>query len=281
MKISFIGLGRMGRELVVHLIDAGHDVTVWNRSAPAAEEVGARGATVARSAAEAVSGAEVVVSALFGPDTVREVILDTGLPFVPSALWIDVTTVAPADAATFAAWAADAGVRYVHSPVIGSLAPARAGRLAVLVGGDPDAVKEAAGIVSVWADPDKLRIVDSAPKAATGKLIANLALAISMEGVVEALRLGHSNDLSTDEVLSMLALTSLAPLAGSKGDVIRDRSFDDTQFSVDLLLKDTRLMIASSRVPLPAVSTVHDALEDASRDGRGEKDIAVLAERDG
>jgi hypothetical protein len=49
---------------------------------------------------------------------------------------------------------------------------------------------------------------------------------------------------------------------------------------VDGLLKDTRLMIASSRVPLPAVSTVYEALEDTSRDGRGAKDIAVLAERD-
>jgi 3-hydroxyisobutyrate dehydrogenase len=211
---------------------------------------------------------------------VREVVLDAGLPFAPSALWIDVTTVAPADAATFAAWAADAEVRYVHSPVIGSLAPARAGRLAVLVGGEPDAAKEAAGIVSLWADPDKLRIVDSAPKAATGKLIANLALAVAMEGVAEALRLGHSNDLSTDEVLETLSLSTLAPLAAVKGDVIRNRSFDDTQFSVDGLLKDTRLMIASSRVPLPAVSTVYEALEDASRDGRGAKDIAVLAERD-
>jgi 3-hydroxyisobutyrate dehydrogenase len=280
MKISFIGLGRMGRELVVHLIDAGHEVTVWNRSAPAAEEMEARGATVAGSAAAAVDGAEVVVSALFGPDTVREVILDAGLPFAPSALWIDVTTVAPVDAAAFAAWAADAGVRYVHSPVIGSLAPARAGRLAVLVGGDPAAAKEAAGIVSVWADPDKLRMVDTAPKAATGKLIANLALAVSLEGLVEALRLGHSNDLSTEDVLATLTLTTLAPIAGAKGDMIRERAFDDTQFSVDLLLKDTRLMIASSRVPLPAVSTVYEALEDASLDGRGEKDIAVLAERD-
>ena len=280
MRISFIGLGRMGRELVVHLIDAGHEVTVWNRSAPAAEEIGAHGATVAQSAAGAVADAEVVVTALFGPDTVREVVVDAALPFAPSALWIDVTTVAPADAAAFAAWASEAGVRYVHSPVIGSLAPARAGRLAVLVGGEADAAKEAAGIVSVWSDPDKLRIVDSAPKAATGKLIANLALAVSMEGVVEALRLGHSNGLSTEDVLSTLALTTLAPLAAFKGDVIRDRSFDDTQFSVDLLLKDTRLMIASSRSPLPAVSVVHEALEDASRDDRGAKDIAVLAERD-
>ncbi|WP_426515414.1 NAD(P)-dependent oxidoreductase [Diaminobutyricibacter sp. McL0618] len=280
MRISFIGLGRMGRELVVHLIDAGHEVTVWNRSAPAAEEVGERGATVAQTAADAVAGAEVVVSALFGPDAVREVIVDGGLPFVPSALWIDVTTVAPADAAAFADWASKAGVRYVHSPVIGSLAPARAGRLAVLVGGDPDAATEAAGIVSVWADPDKLRMIDSAAKAATGKLIANLALAVSMEGLVEALRLGHSNHLNTDEVLSTLALSTLAPLAAGKGDTIRQRAFDDTQFSVDLLLKDTRLMIASSRSPLPAVSVVHEALEDASRDGRGEMDIAVIAERD-
>ena len=96
MDIAFLGLGRMGRELVPHLIDAGHRVTAWNRSPGPAEAIGRRGARIASTAAEAVDGAEAVVSVLFGPETVREVIVDGGLPWRPGALWIDVTTVAPA-----------------------------------------------------------------------------------------------------------------------------------------------------------------------------------------
>ncbi len=85
----------MGRELVPHLIDAGRRVTVWNRSPEAAETIGAH---VAATAAEAVAEADAVVSVLFGPEAVRETITEAALPWRPGMLWIDVTTVSPADA---------------------------------------------------------------------------------------------------------------------------------------------------------------------------------------
>jgi 3-hydroxyisobutyrate dehydrogenase len=277
MNIAFLGLGRMGRELVPHLLDAGHQVTAWNRSPGPAESIGRRGARIAGSAAEAVEGADAVVSALFGPDTVREVILSGDLPFASDALWVDVTTVAPADATEFATWAERAGVRYVHSPVIGSLAPARAGKLGVLVGGEQDAARAARKIVALWADPDKLRMLDSPAKAATGKLIANLALAISAEALIESLRLGAAGGLEPQEVLDTLGITTIAPIAAMKGETIVGGKFDDTQFSAALLAKDTRLMLATSTEPLPAVGLVADALQRAVDDGDGEKDFTVIA----
>ncbi len=278
MKIAFLGLGRMGRELVPHLIDAGHQVTVWNRSPEPAESMGRRGAQVAATAADAVDGAETVVSALFGPDAVREVIVDGHLPFARDTLWIDVTTVSPADARAFAEWAAGAGVQYVHSPVIGSLAPARAAALGVLIGGEQDAARKARTVVSLWADANKLRMLDSPDKAATAKLVANLALAVSAEGLIESLRLGEAGGLQPDEVLDVLGLTALAAIAGMKGRAIVDRAFDDTQFSASLLAKDTRLMLATADAPLPAVALVSAALERAVEEGRGELDFSVIAD---
>jgi 3-hydroxyisobutyrate dehydrogenase len=277
MNIAFLGLGRMGRELVPHLLDAGHQVTAWNRSPGPAESIGRRGARIVGSAAEAVEGADAVVSALFGPDTVREVILNGDLPFASGALWVDVTTVAPADATGFATWAEDAGVRYVHSPVIGSLAPARAGKLGVLVGGEQEAARAARKIVALWADPDKLRMLDSPAKAATGKLIANLALAVSAEALIESLRLGAAGGLEAQEVLDTLGITTIAPIAAMKGETIVRGKFDDTQFSAALLAKDTRLMLATSTEPLPVVALVSDALQRAVDDGDGEKDFTVIA----
>ena len=277
MDIAILGLGRMGRELVTHLIDAGHHVTAWNRSPEPTETVGRRGARIASSPAEAVEGADAVLTVLFGPDAVREIVVDGRLPVPAGALWIDVTTVAPTDADEFAAWAASAGIHYVHSPVVGSLAPARAGSLAVLIGGEHDAVRKARGIVSLWADPDKIRTFDTPAKAAAAKLVANLALAISMEALSESLRLGGAGGLSGDEVLSLLPLTSIAPIAAMKGPVVLSGDFDDTQFSAALLAKDLRLMLATADVPLPAAALVAAELQRAVDAGHGDKDFSVIA----
>jgi 3-hydroxyisobutyrate dehydrogenase len=279
MRIAFLGLGRMGRELVSHLIDNGHDVTVWNRTASAAEPFAAR-ATVAPSAADAVREAEVVMTTLFGPHAVRQVVVDPALPIPDGTLWIDVTSVGPADAAWFARWAESKGIRYVHSPVVGSLGPARQGALGVLVGGQVDDVSATTPIVSVWAAPGRLRTYETAAKAATAKLVSNLSLAVAMQGMVEALRLGHAGGLSTGEVLDALDRTMLSEINDLKGDVVRGGEFTDTQFSASLLRKDARLMLHTSDEPLPALAVAFDALTHAVRAGHGEEDFSVMASAD-
>ncbi len=279
MKIAFLGLGHMGSELATHLVPA-HEVTVWNRTSAATDAIGKLGASIAGTAAEAVGNAEVIVSVLFGPDTVRDVITTSALPIKPQTLWIDVTTVSPADAAEFAAFASSARIDYVHSPVIGSIMPARAGTLGVLVGGSADAVHRATEIVSLWADPAKLHSYDSAEKAALGKLIANLSLATATQGVIEALRLGHSGEFTTDEVLNLLAITPLAAMAALKRDAIENATFDQAQFSVKALAKDAGLMLKTSEHPLPSLTALDEALQTAIRSGKGDWDFSVVLEAD-
>ena len=280
MKIAFIGLGRMGRELVLHLLADGQDVTVWNRTASATQVGAQRGARVAHTAEEAVRDAEVVVTTLFGPDTVREVVTEPDLPIPHGALWIDVTSVSPEDAESFARWASVRNIRFVHSPVVGSIAPARAGALGVILGGDAEAVEAAKPIVSLWAAPDRLNVYDSPAKAATAKLVANLGLGVAMQAFVESLRLGHAGGLSTEEVLGALEGTALAGIRAVKGDMVLDERFADTQFSASLLHKDAGLMLRTSRTPLPAVTAVFASLEEAIRAGRGEDDFSVIAADD-
>jgi 3-hydroxyisobutyrate dehydrogenase len=277
MKIAFLGTGRMGRELARHLLDDGHELTVWNRTASAAESLVKDGAHPAENPQAAVGGADAVLTVLFGPDAVREVVIDPPLPIKRGAVWIDITTVSPADATSFTAWAAERGVHYAHSPVIGSLAPARARALGVLLGGDDEAVAGATPIVSTWAAPDRLRVYESAAKAATGKLVANLAVAVAMQGFVEALRLGHSGGMTTDEVITALDRTPLSMIKDLKAANVRDGRFDDTQFSADLLSKDTRLITQTSEYPLPALTAAYEALESARNAGRGDDDFAVIA----
>ncbi|AWE41901.1 MULTISPECIES: NAD(P)-dependent oxidoreductase [unclassified Actinobaculum] len=275
MRIAFLGTGRMGTELALRLLAAGHELRVWNRTAAKAEPVVDAGATFA-SPADAVVNADLVMTCLFGPDTVRDVVLGTDL--LPAGVtWADITTISPADAAAAANWAEDRHIKYVHTPVVGTLGPARAGTLGVYVGGtDPQARKLVTSAVSAYADPSRLRPLETAAEAATAKLLANLALAVTAQGVAEAIRLGASQGFSPDRVLDLLAGTSLSWMARFKRDFALERDTADAQFSANAIAKDARLMLHSANEPLPATTAALESLVRAQRAGLGEHDFSVI-----
>ena len=195
----------MGTELARRLLNEqdGIELTVWNRTAERAQPLVEEGAELAASPTEAVVNAEVIITSLFGPDDVREVVVEPQL--IPAGVtWIDTTTVSPNDAREFAA----AVETYVHAPVVGTLGPAREGKLGVYVGTPDDARREQAmSLAESWAGEDKLIGVEAAATAAIGKLLANLALAVTAEGLLEALQLGESEGLDSEVVLQMLDIT--------------------------------------------------------------------------
>jgi len=279
MKLAFLGLGRMGRELVAHILtDDSYEVTVWNRTPSKADAAVAAGAVLADSAADAVRDADVVVSCLFGPQSVREVILDAELPLASSAVWMDVTTVGPEMARQCDDWAASRGLRYVHAPVLGSLGPAKAGDLGVLIGGsDVEARAQARSISSLWADPDRVIEYDNAALAAVGKLVVNYGLAACMQGLIEASRLGVAGGLTPDQAVTLVGLpkTPLSVMTGMKGQTMLSGDYTNTQFSTNLLAKDVRLMLELA--DLPALKVALKSLEDAQSRGQGEDDFSAMA----
>ncbi len=266
----------MGTELARHLL-ADHELTVWNRTPERAQPLVEEGATLASSPAAAVAEAELIISCLFGPDDVREVITTPGL--IPTGVtWIDTTTISPADARSFA----QACDSFVHAPVIGTLGPARAGQLGTYVG-TPDAQRraEAMGIVSAWAAPEKLKGVESAAAAATGKLLANLALSVTAEGVLEALALGEAEGFDAAAVLDMLHITGLSFMAGLKAPfILGERSTEPGDFTVDALCKDSHLMTSTVRAAggpaLPAVEAAIARFEAEQDAGRGNTDFSSI-----
>ncbi|MGP5055921.1 NAD(P)-dependent oxidoreductase [Brachybacterium paraconglomeratum] len=292
MRIAFLGTGRMGTELALHLLPD-HELTVWNRTASRTQRLAEAGAAVAGTAVEAVAGAELVVTSLFGPDAVRETVIVPSL--IPDGVtWVDTTTVSPADADKFAA----AVPTYVGAPVVGTLGPARQGTLGVYVGTPDDARREQVlELVAPWADPERLRGVGSGREAAVGKLLANLALAVSAQGLREALALGEATGTSAEATLDMLGSTGLAFIAGMKGPFVRkERSTEGGDFTADAIAKDARLMIdtvdgaASDGIArpgsdLPALRGALASLDAEIAAGHGEDDFSTIllpeAERTG
>ncbi len=278
MKIAFLGLGRMGTELALKLVDD-HDLTVWNRTASKCAPLVEAGATAADTPEAAVEDAELVITSLFGPDDVREVVVKPGL--VGDRTWADATTVSPADAREFA----EAVPGYVHTPVVGSLPPARDGKLGVYVGSH-DALRRStvASVVAPWAaaNPDRLVELGSAAEAAVGKLLANLALAVSLEGFREALDLAESQGMTGEHVIRMLHGTGLEFIANMKAPfVMGHRSVEPGDFSVDAIAKDARLMLDTAERDLPAVRAALGSLEAAQEAGRGGEDLSsILVNRD-
>lgn len=283
MKIAFLGTGRMGTELALHLLDQ-HELIVWNRTTERAQRLVDAGALRADSPEEAVNGADLVITSLFGPPAVRETIIEPGL--IPEGVpWMDTSTVSPADADEFA----KAVPTYIATPVVGTLGPARDGRLGVYVGTPDGALRETAMTVAApWADEDRLRGVDSARKAAVGKLLANLALAVSAEGLREALALGAATGTSDDDVLEMLKSTGLEFITNMKAPFVRgERDTEGGDFSVNAIAKDARLMIdtvdaaaaegtARPGADLPAVKGALASLEAEQRQDRGEHDFSAI-----
>ncbi|MEO9220842.1 MAG: NAD(P)-binding domain-containing protein, partial [Mycobacteriaceae bacterium] len=176
MHLALLGTGLMGRQLGRHLLKAGHELTVWNRTADKTAALVVAGARAVETPQEAVLGADAVVTVLFGPPAVRDTVIGPNL-LAEGTLWLDVTTVSPQDTDQFAAAAREHGIRYVAGPVLGSMAPAERGELGVLLGGPAPDVAAAKELAALWADPLKLREFGTQREAAAGKLVANLALA--------------------------------------------------------------------------------------------------------
>ncbi|GAC1326966.1 MAG: NAD(P)-dependent oxidoreductase [Mycobacteriales bacterium] len=279
VKVGFLGLGRMGQAMAGHVLDAGHELTVWNRTPARADELVARGAALAASPAAAAENADTLVLMLFGPADVREVLLGpegAAAGAAAGALVLNATTVSPAVAAELAAAVGTRGLRYVDAPVTGSVKPATDGTLGILVGGTADDVAAARPLLELWGDPDKIRVLGEVGSASAAKLIVNLALGVVMSGVGEALRLGHHLGLDRATMLDVLSQGPVGFTVGQKRAALESGEFQPPSFSLELMAKDLALCLDAG-VDLPATEATYAVVQEAITAGHAGDDYASFA----
>src|SRR5690349_18938712 len=124
MRVAVLGLGRMGAAMAPHVLAAGHELHVWNRTPGRADELVAAGAVEEKTVGDAVAAADAAVLVLFGPESVREVLPDVLAAAPRGVLVVNCTTIGPDAAHAFGAACTAAGARYVDAPVAGSVGPA-------------------------------------------------------------------------------------------------------------------------------------------------------------
>lgn len=188
MRIGFVGAGLMGSGMVRNLAGAGHEVRLYARTPSRAAGLPAEPAP---SVAEALSGAELGCSCVTDSDDVRQVVEEMLAGPEPPPVLVEMSTIAPAVARGLAAACAERGVAYLDCPVSGGPTGAAAGTLAIMCGGDPDALGRAAPALDAMGDPARRFHCGPVGLGLVAKLVNNLLVAVISCATAEALGLGQ------------------------------------------------------------------------------------------
>jgi 3-hydroxyisobutyrate dehydrogenase-like beta-hydroxyacid dehydrogenase len=270
----------MGSAMARHLLTAGHDVTVWNRSSDKADGLVAAGAWEASTPAEAAAGRDVVVLMLFGPEASREVLFGpdgVAMSARPGTLVIDSSTVGPTAAREIGAELARRELRFVDAPVAGTVQPAKDGTLGVLVGGSDEDFAAAKPLLELWGDPERVRHIGPVGSGNAAKTVVNQALGVVMAGLGEALHLVGDLGLDRGVMLDLLATGPYGWPLAQKRSMIESNDFSATSFSLDLMAKDLELALKEADVDLAATSGALADARAAIDAGQGDADYAAMA----
>ena len=208
--VAVIGLGAMGRAIVARLLEAGHDVSVWNRTPGRDEELVAAGARRTAAATQAVEGAEVVITMVTDPPALDEVLFgpEGAGPVIPeTATLVEMSTVGPTEIASVAERIAPVPV--LDAPVLGSVPSVQTGKLVILAGGDRVVFDRHAELLSTLGTPVYLGPSGS---GAWLKLVNNAASTATLVALGELLALTDRAGLEIDTVLRGLEVGPLASL---------------------------------------------------------------------
>jgi 3-hydroxyisobutyrate dehydrogenase-like beta-hydroxyacid dehydrogenase len=263
MNVGFIGLGHMGAGMAMNLLNAGHDVTVYNRTRKKVEALLQHGARVANTIADACRG-DAVFTMLADDAAVEFVTLEDGGivdSLAAGALHISSSTISVALSEHLTHAHAHAGQRFVAGPVLGRPDVAAAGRLFVVAAGERGAVNAALPLFD--AIGHKTFVVSEDPKAANlVKLSANFLMASVIESLGEAMALVAKGGVDRQQYLDLLIATLFgAPVYATYGPLIATDTFSPPGFAASLGQKDIRLLLAAAetlRVPLPLASLLRD-----------------------
>ena len=263
MDVGFIGLGRMGAGMAANLLKAGHRVRVFNRTPAKADALVTQGAKAAVSIAE-VCQVDAVITMLANDQAVDSVVLGRDgviANLAPEALHISSSTISVGLSRQLTLEHGRRNQRFVAAPVFGRPDVAAVGRLFVVAGGEPRALKAAVPLFNAFSQ--RTFVISDKPEAANlVKLSGNFLSAAVIESLGEVLTLVARGGIDRRKYLEFLTSTLFdAPVYKTYGDLIIDGRFAPAGFAAPLGQKDIRLILAAAedlRVPMPLGSLLRD-----------------------
>jgi len=289
MRVGWIGTGVMGSSMCGHLLAAGHEMRVFNRTRSSADSLVEAGAIWCDSPAEVAAGSEVTFTIVGYPADVRAVILgpDGVLEGAPEgSVVVDMTTSEPSLAREIHAAAAEKSVEALDAPVSGGDVGARNAALVIMVGGDEPAFDR---VLPLFESLGKTIVLEGGPGAGQHtKMMNQIAIASGMIGVCEALLYAYKAGLDLERALDTISggaagswsLSNYAPRI-LRGDL-------EPGFKIDHFLKDLGIALSEAKamgLDLPGTTLAEELYQAAAEQGYGQKGthalIVPLARRSG
>ena len=279
-KLAFIGTGVMGAPMAGHLVAAGHDVVVYNRTQAKAQAWAEKyGGTVAETPAAAATGADAVFACVGNDDDLASVTLGEDGAFAAmrdDAVFVDHTTVSAAIARRLAA----ERTLVVDAPVSGGQAGAESGKLSIMCGGSAAAMAKAEPFMQAYAA--RIVHVGDAGAGQTTKMCNQIAIAGVIQGVAESLRFAQMSGLDLDKVLEAISGGAAQSWQMVNRWPTMAREEFDFGFAVDWMRKDLGLALDEARrngAVLPVAALVDQFYADVQAMGGARQDTSALVRR--
>jgi 3-hydroxyisobutyrate dehydrogenase len=286
MQIGIAGIGKMGAAIAQRLMEVGHTVTVWNRSADKLKPLVAAGAAVAATPAELASKSEVVITILTDAAAIDAVyggasgLLEGN---VRDKLFIEMSTVRPQTQLALAAKVRAKGAALVECPVGGSTAPAQQGKLIGLMGAEPADAARARPILEQLCR--RLEHCGPVGSGSVMKLTINMPLMIYWQALGEALALCGPLGLDPARIMDLLADTSGGPnvlkvRGAGVAQMLKGGDAGPATFDVDSAVKDLRTMLAEGNargVELPLTEKTLACYEETKRNVSGAAEVSTVS----
>ena len=283
-KTAFIGLGVMGYPMAGYLAKAGHEVTVYNRTAAKAEAwAGEHGGASAPTPAEAARGAEFVMACVGNDDDLRAVCLGEEGAFAgmdEGTVFVDHTTVSAAVTRELYDAAEAGGIAFVDAPVSGGQAGAENGQLAVMCGGDQAAYDRAEPVIAAYAKACR-RLGESGAGQMT-KMVNQICFAGLVQGLAEGIAFAQAANLDANKVIDVISKGAAQSwqMDNRAATMIEDRF--DFGFAVEWMRKDLGITLTEARnngALLPATAAVDQFYAKIKAMGGGRWDTSSLIKR--
>jgi 3-hydroxyisobutyrate dehydrogenase len=271
--IGFIGLGIMGRGMAANLLKAGFNLMVWNRTPEKMTALIEQGAIAADSPSALAARSEVVVVCVSDTPDVESVILgESGIIHGarPDTLVIDCSTISPMTTRVIAARLDEKGIHLLDAPVSGGSEGAANGTLSIMVGGDAEQVTRAMPVLQAMG-----RTITHVGGQGAGqmvKLVNQILVVVTMQGVAEALLFAQAGGLDLDQTLSAVSGGAAGSwMLSNRGPQVVQRDWRPG-FTIDMQQKDLRLVLETADQlgsPLPSTALVFQFYRTLQQQGLG------------
>jgi 3-hydroxyisobutyrate dehydrogenase len=281
--VGFIGLGIMGSRMAANLVRAGYQVTVYNRTAEKARAwADEHGGRVAATPREAADGAAAVISMVVDGPQVEEVLLGpegAAAGAAPGTLFIDSSTIAPADARRIGAALTEQGMRFMDAPVSGSSPKAEDGTLTIMAGGSEEDFGRAKPLFDAMGEV--ILHVGPAGHGQTVKVISNAVSATNAATLAQALVVGKATGVDLEALVAVLgASSSASTMVTLKAKPMLAHDYTPL-FRLEHMLKDVGFCLDEGKAagaPFPSAALARELYAAAMGRGLADEDFAAVLE---